>query len=134
MRNFLIATTAVAVIGFAGNLRADTVDLVLDEMETITAGTYYYDNPFGFTFYKDGNVNLKKMIDIVARMQVHPDIRGNFADGEAAATAYGHNTFTETLSFADTVEGYMSRSGSHAVAASAPPAPRYPHYPPKKPY
>jgi hypothetical protein len=133
MRNFLIATTAVAVIGFAGNLRADTVDLVLDEMETITAGTYY-DYPFGFTFYKDGNVNLKKVIDVVARMHVFPNIKGNFADGEAAATAYGHDTFTETLSFADTVEGLMSRSGSHAVAASAPPAPRYPHYPPKKPY
>lgn len=125
MRTILIATTAVALIGFAGSLRADTVDLVMDEMETITAGSYYPD-PFNFVFYKDGNVQLNKNIQIVARMFVHPDIKGNLADGQAAATAYGLNTFTETLSFADTVEGYMSRSGSHAVAASAPPyAPHY---------
>ena len=132
MRNFLIATAAVAVIGFAGNLRADTVDLVLDEMETITAGSYSYSYPFSFTFHKDGRVDLKKMIDIYAKMYVHPDIKGNFADGEAAATAYGRNTFTETLSFADTVEGYLSRSGSHAVAASAPPHDA--RYVPKKRY
>lgn len=131
MRNFLIATTAVAVIGFAGNLRADTIDLVLDDMETITAGSYYADDAFNFRFNKDGQVRLKKMIDIVAKMYVHPEIKGNFADAEAAATAYGSNTFSETLTFADTVEGYMSRSGSHAVAASAPP--RH-YYPPKKRY
>ena len=132
MRKILIATAAVAVIGFAGNLRADTVDLAMDEMETITAGSYFYDNAFGFTFFKDGQVRLRKHIDVVAKLFVHPDIRGNFADGEAAATAYGRNTFTETLSFADTVEGYLSRSGSHAVAASAPPHDA--RYVPKKRY
>jgi hypothetical protein len=72
---------------------------------------------------------LQKNIDVRAYFDVHPNIKGNYADGEAAATAYGKNTFTETLSFADTVEGYMSRSGSHAVAASAPPG-----YYPKPPY
>jgi homogentisate 1,2-dioxygenase len=132
MRNFLIATTALAVIGFAGNLKADTVDLALDEMETLTAGSYFHPDPFNFVFRKDGQVRLNKNIQIVARMFVHPDIKGNLADGQAAATAYGRNTFTETLSFADTVEGYMSRSGSHAVAASAPP--HYSPYPPKKAY
>ena len=119
MRTILIATTAVALIGFAGNLRADSVDLVLDEMETITAGAYI-DNRFSFDWQKRGDALVRKFIDIEAQLRVHPNIKGNFADGEAAATAYGHDTFTETLSFADTVEGYMSRSGSHAVAASAP--------------
>ena len=130
MRKILIATAAVAVIGFAGNLEADTVDLEMDDMETITAG--FYDNAFAFTFFKDGRVRLRKNIDVVAKLFVQPDIKGNFADGEAAATAYGKNTFTETLSFADTVEGYLSRSGSHAVAASAPPHDA--RYVPKKRY
>ena len=121
MRNFVIATAAVALIGLAGTARAETVDLALVDMETITAGTYDNPNAFRFDFSKYGQVDLKKYIDVYARFDVHPNIKGNYADGEAAATAFGLNTFTETLSFADTVEGYMSRSGSHAVAASAPP-------------
>jgi hypothetical protein len=129
MRNFMIATAAVALIGLAGTARAETVDLALAEMETITGGSYFAANPFSFTFLKQGQVLLQKDIDVRARFDVHPNIKGNYADGEAAATAYGKNTFTETLSFADTVEGYMSRSGSHAVSAAAPPG-----YYPKHPY
>lgn len=121
MRNFVIATAAVALIGLAGTARAETVDLALADMETITAGNYMGPGGFTFDFSKYGRVDLQKYIDIYARFDVHPSIKGNYADGEAAATAYGKNTFTETLSFADTVEGYLSRSGSHAVAASAPP-------------
>ncbi len=129
MRNFVMATAAVALIGVAGSVRADTVDLVLDDMDTITAGSYV--DPFSFHFAKYGDVYLQKYIDVYARFNVHPDIKGNYADGEAAATAYGKNTFTETLSFADTVEGLMSRSGSHAVSAAAPSSYHPPHY---KPY
>jgi hypothetical protein len=121
MRNFMIATAAVALIGLAGTARAETVDLALADMETITAGNYFNPSGFSFDFSKYGRVDLQKYIDVYARFDVHPNIKGNYADGEAAATAYGKNTFTETLGFADTVEGYMSRSGSHAVAASAPP-------------
>ena len=129
MRNLMIATAAVALIGLAGTARAETVDLQLADMETITAGAFMGPSGFRFDFAKHGTVDLKKYIDIYARFDVHPNIRGNYADGEAAATAYGKNTFTETLSFGDTVEGYMSRSGSHAVAASAP---AYHYAPPRR--
>jgi hypothetical protein len=129
MRNFVIATAAVALIGLAGTARAETVDLALADMETITAGAFMGPSGFSFDFSKHGRVDLQKYIDIYARFDVHPNIKGNYADGEAAATAYGKNTFTETLSFGDTVEGYMSRSGSHAVAASGP---TYYHMPPRR--
>jgi hypothetical protein len=129
MRNLMIATAAVALIGLAGTARAETVDLALADMEAITAGSYYNPHGFNFDFSKYGRVLLQKNIDVRAYFDVHPNIKGNYADGEAAATAYGKNTFTETLSFADTVEGYMSRSGSHAVSAAAPPG-----YYPKHPY
>ena len=133
MRNLLLATAAVAMIGFAATSRAESVDLALADMEVITAGAYTrsYGHPtFHFDFMKNGHINFEKYIDVYANFYVNPRIYGNYADGEAAATAYGENTFTETLSFGDTVEGYMSKSGSHAIAASAPPYYK-PHRPPQ---
>ncbi len=128
MRNLLLATAAVAMIGVADTGRAESVDLALADMEVITAGSYH--PSFQFDFMKNGRINFQKYIDVYADFYVNPRIYGNYADGEAAATAYGSNTFTETLSFADTVESYMSKSGSHAIAASAPPY-YAPNYPPK---
>ena len=128
MRKLLLATAAVAMLGFADTSRADSVDLALADMETITAGAYSTPR-FDFTFNKFGRIDFKKYIDVYARFDVHPNIKGNYADGEAAATAYGENTFTETLSFADTYEGYMSQSGSHAISAVSPPHVKY--HPPK---
>lgn len=133
MRNLLLATAAVAMLGAAATSRADSVDLALGDMEVITAGAYtssYRYPDFHFNFSKHGDIDFKKYVDVYADFYVHPRIYGNYADGEAAATAYGENTFTETLSFGDTVEGYMSKSGSHAIAASAPPYYK-PHRPPQ---
>jgi hypothetical protein len=120
MRKLLLATAAVAMLGFADTSRADSVDLALADMETITAGAYSIPR-FNFHFDKVGRIDFRKLIDVAARFDVYPDIKGNYADGEAAATAYGKHTFTETLSFADTYEGYMSQSGSHAISAVAAP-------------
>lgn len=116
MRKLLVATTAVALLGAAGSARAETLDLALGDMETITAGTYM--DGFRFDFAKTGYVDVWKNFDIHAKVHVDPYIKGNFADGEAAATAYGPNTYTETLSFADVYEGLMSRSGSSSIAAT----------------
>ncbi len=115
MRKLLVATTAVALLGAAGSARAETLDLALGDMETITAGMY---GGFLFDYAKYGHVDVWKNFDIRAHVDVDPHIKGNFADGEAAATAYGPNTYTETLSFADVYEGLMSRSGSSSIAAT----------------
>lgn len=116
MRKLLLATAAVAIIGIAGTARADTIDLDLADMETMTAGAYL--PGFNFDYTKHGQVYVQKYIDIAARVHVKPEIKGNFADGEAAATAYGKNTYTETLTFADVIEGVLSRSGSSSIAAT----------------
>lgn len=116
MRKLLLATAAVAMIGLSGTARAETVDLALADMETITAGSYV--PGFNFDYSKFGYVDVFKNFHINARVYVDPHIKGNFADGEAAATAFGKNTYTETLSFADVVEGAMSRSGSSSIAAT----------------
>lgn len=116
MRTMLLATAAVAMLGLTGAARAETVDLEMKDMETITAGSYI--PGFNFDYTKYGYVDVFKNFNINAHVRVNPEIKGNFADAEAAATAFGPNTYSETLTFADVIEGAMSRSGSSSIAAT----------------
>jgi len=116
MRTLLLATAAVAMVGFAGTARAETVDLEMQDMETITAGNYM--PGFNFDYTKYGYVDVFKNFNINARLDVYPKIIGNFADAEAVANAFGDDTYSETLTFADVVKGQMSRSGSSSIAAT----------------
>ena len=131
MRKLLLATAAVAMVGFADTSRADSVDLPLADMEAITAGAYSMPSPYyAAHFNKSGLFEVKKYVDVLARFHVKPEIYGNYADGEASATAFGTDTFAQTFTAADTVAGYMSQAGSHSMSAVASPYVKY-HHPPK---
>lgn len=66
--------------------------------------------------YKDVDVDVDKDFDLDADVDSNVDIKGNFATAEAAADAFGNNSFTETLSFSDATD-HSSESFSESTSA-----------------
>jgi hypothetical protein len=63
-------------------------------------------------------IDSKVNVDIHKRLDVQVDIHGNFADAQAVAQAYGHNTDAETITFAEVHEGVSSDAASRSTAAA----------------
>jgi hypothetical protein len=117
MRSWLLAGACLALLA-AGAARAEPVALPTDQMDEVTAGTLVGPD-FSLTVYKNLVARVDKDISIRALVFVAPFIKGNLADAEAKASALGRDSYSETLTFADVVEGLGSQSASHSVAASS---------------
>ena len=63
-------------------------------------------------------IDSKVDVDIHKKLDVQVDIHGNFADAQAVAQAYGHNTDAETITFAEVYEGVSSDAASRSTAAA----------------
>ena len=74
----------------------------------------------GFDIYNNKleKIDSKVNVDIHKRLDVQVDIHGNFADAQAVAQAYGHNTDAETITFAEVHEGVSSDAASRSTAAA----------------
>lgn len=70
----------------------------------------------GFFFHKDVKTNVRNRLDVKKRVLSKVRIKGNLADAESYADAYGDNSLTETLTvtYAD---DYGSSSYSDAKSA-----------------
>lgn len=114
----LVLTSAVAALAFVGAAQAEPTDLTGGELDLVTAGTYVAPPPFGINVYKNVAIQKLKNIQIKAALWSAPYVRGNLAEAEAGANAYGKHTFTETLTLTEVVEGYYSKSFSESVSAT----------------
>ena len=77
--------------------------------EEITGGS-------GFYFNKHIDTKVRNRLDVKKRVKAKVDIKGNLADAEAYADAYGYNSLSETLTvtYAD---DYNSSSYSDSKSA-----------------
>jgi hypothetical protein len=112
----LVLASAIVGLGI-GTAVAEPVSLTGDRLDGVTAGTYK-SPPVAIDVYKNVAVNLYKNINVFNNLYSAPYVKGNFADAEAAANAYGKDTFSETLTFGEVAEGYYSRSYSESMAAT----------------
>lgn len=70
----------------------------------------------GFYFDKHINTKVRNRLDVKKRVKAKVDIKGNLADSEAYADAWGYNSLAETLTvtYAD---GYSSSAYSDSKSA-----------------
>jgi hypothetical protein len=69
-------------------------------------------------FDKKIDIMEKIKIDIDKKINAKSDVKGNQAFSEAAADAYGKDSFTETLTVSEVYEDLSSGSYSSSVAAA----------------
>lgn len=109
----------VAALGVATPLYAEPVRLDEASLDRVTAGSRLPGVWFDINVFKNVFANSSKFVNIAARVQSAPRIRGNLAEAEASANAVGRNSFSQTLTAADVVSGKYSASFSESVAASS---------------
>jgi hypothetical protein len=81
---------AGAFVGLAiGSASAEPVALTSDRLDVVTAAGGYGAPPVTIDVYKRVGVDLYKNIYVNSKLYSAPYVRGNFADAEAAANAYG---------------------------------------------
>ena len=111
----LLFSTAVATFAAIGAASAQPVHLARDQADRVTAGS---GGGFNFRVFKSVQEQKLKLIEIKAEVESRPKIRGNVANAEAAATAEGFNTFTETNALTDAKAHRSSASFSQATSAA----------------
>jgi hypothetical protein len=85
-----------------------------DQAGRVTAGS----GGFNVNVFKNVREQKLKLIKIKTELESNPTPRGNFANAEAAATAKGRNTFTETTALSDAKAHRSSASFSQATSAA----------------
>lgn len=70
-----------------------------------------------FNFSKKIDTDVKVRLDVFKTVDSFVIVRGNLADAEAAADAYGHDSLAETLTVTKTT-GYSSSAYSGSISAS----------------
>ena len=108
----------VALLATALAAPAVAEPLVLDQIELdhVTAGSGDWGLDFDVSKYV--HLNDMRYLDIWARLDVKPDIKGNTANAEAGGRAVGPNTYTDAVAMTDAVEGYFSQSYAGSVAST----------------
>jgi hypothetical protein len=104
----LVAHAAAA----AGPGPVPLTDAALDQVQ---AGQTF--PPLTLSVFKNVAAQDLKLTRISTEVQSLPEIQGNTAQAEAGATAMGENSFTDTLTLADAVQGQSSAAYSESVAA-----------------
>ncbi|MBE9213165.1 hypothetical protein IQ247_10855 [Plectonema cf. radiosum LEGE 06105] len=82
----------------------------------VLGGGYYYSQP-DFKFEKKVDTDVKNRLDVFKDVYSKAVVKGNLADAEAFADAYGDDSFSETLTvtYADS---YNSQSYSDSKSAA----------------
>ena len=117
MKPILLATLALACTTAAAMAEPARGPVPLDDdrLEQVQAGQ----TPLTLAVFKNVAVQMLKNVKINAELRTRPDVRGNLAEAEAGANARGTDTFSETLTLADVVQGQSSSSFSGSVAAAS---------------
>ncbi len=116
----LLLSGAIATLAAVGTAKAEPVALSSDQMDQVTAGAAMGPPPLTLAVFKNVAIQKLKNIKINAELKSVPYVRGNLAEAEAGANAYGKHTFSETLTITEVVQGFSSRAFSESVAASNP--------------
>jgi hypothetical protein len=90
----------------------------LNILEAVDGSAVVGGGGFAINNKKFEKIKSKVDVDIHKKLDVQVDIHGNFADAQAVAQAYGHNTDAETISFAEVHEGVSSDAASRSTAAA----------------
>lgn len=90
------------------------IELSDDAAQDISGG--YYFGPSSLTFV---NANITENLTINKFFRSVTDVRGNFAGGEATATAIGANTATQAISNTAVVQPSFFQQGGSASNATS---------------
>ena len=122
----LVLSSAVAVLVMAGPALAAPVALTGDKLDKVTAGTATDGGwgvpPFQLAVQKNVAVQVQKEFLIKNLTASLPVLQGNFNESEAAATAVGRASFTQTMTQGEAVQNQYSRGFSESVAGANRPA------------
>jgi hypothetical protein len=122
----LVLSTAIATLAAVGAASAQPVTLSENQMDKVTAGTAtdggWSVPPFQLAVQKTVAVQVQKLFAIKNLTESLPVLQGNFNDAEAAATAVGRASFTQTMTQGEAVQNQFSRGFSESVAAANRPA------------
>ena len=108
----LAAHVAMAGQAATGPRPVPLADAALDQVQ---GGQLSSD--LSLAVFKNVQAQDLKQTLVDARVRSESDIRGNTALAESGATATGENSFTDTLTLVDAVQGQGSASYSEGVAA-----------------
>lgn len=115
----VLVAGAVAAFAAVGPANAEAVDLTGDQLDQVTAGTSIMGPPpLTLAVFKNVAIQKLKNIKINAELKSVPYVRGNLAEAEAGANAYGKHTFSESLTITEVAQGYYSKSFSESVSAT----------------
>ena len=114
----LVLAGAVAAFAAVGPANAEPVDLTGDQLDQVTAGAAMGPPPLTLAVFKNVAIQKIKNIKINAELRSVPYVRGNLAEAEAGANAYGKHTFSESLTITEVAQGYYSKSFSESVSAT----------------
>lgn len=117
MRKMLMGAAAVLVLAATG-ASAETIRLDAGQLDLVTAGSSSHRANVNYNVHKYVNIRKYKNNHVRSNIYSHPRVKGNAAEAEAGASAYGRNTFTQTSSFSDVVQHRSSTSYSDSVAAT----------------
>src|SRR3954453_23106961 len=113
----LVLSTAIATFAAIGAASAQPFDISRDQADRVTAGN----GDFNVHVFKNVQEENLKLIEIKAKLESNPKIKGNFANAEAGATVKGFNPFTETNALSDAQAHRSSASFSEATSAATGP-------------
>lgn len=111
----LALITGAALLASVGAAQAESMVLNEEQLDQVSAGGFVY---FTTDVYKDVDIKVNEYIDIYKDVDAHVHIKGNLATAQASADAIGYNTLSETSTFAQAVEGYLSQSYSESIAGT----------------
>ena len=114
----VLVAGAVAAFVAVGPANAEPVDLTGDQLDQVTAGAAMGPPPLTLAVFKNVAIQKIKNIKVNAELKSVPYVRGNLAEAEAGANAYGKHTFSETLTITEVAQGYYSKSFSESVSAT----------------
>ena len=113
----LLLSGAIAALATVSPARAEPVSLSDDRMDEVTA-MGLGPPPLTLAVFKNVAIQKIKNIKINAELRSVPYVRGNLAEAEAGANAYGKHTFSESLTITEVAQGLYSKSFSESVSAT----------------
>src|SRR4051794_2623810 len=85
----LLLSTAIATFAAIGTAAAQPFDMSRDQADRVTAGS---GGDFNVRVFKSVQEQKLKLTEILTLVKQQVELKGNFANAEAAATAKGRNT------------------------------------------
>lgn len=120
MKKFVLYGAALGVAMAIGTAQAEPLTLSDAAMDQVTAGMRFAPPTKYYRVDLKVDHNVKKRVDVNVRKNVESYFfgSGNVGDAEAYSEAYGQTTLAETLTVANSYQGYKSDAASTSLAAS----------------